>query len=214
MNNVQALSELYRAFDILNKKYFNSGLITPVITIQSNNRKNHAGWFTPQKTWESKRTDPKVDGAVVNDLAAFHEINICAEGLSRASELIIETLLHEMVHYQNTVADIKDMSNNAKHNKRFKEAAEKVELICDKDAKYGYGVTRPSEQLVAFIQAEIKPLEEAFEYYRVAIPKLIKPKVKSIFKYECPKCSLTAKGKEGIKILCQECNELMQMEPK
>ena len=210
MNNVQALQELYRSFDILNKKYFNNGLIVPVITIQTNNRKNSAGWFTVQKIWESKTGDPSID----KDYVAFHEINICSEGLNRTSELIIETLLHEMVHYQNTVADIKDMSNGNKHNKRFKEAAEKVGLICDKDAKYGYGSTRPSEQLVAFIQTEIKPLEEAFEYYRVTIPKLVKVKTKTMFKYECPKCGLSARGKEGIKILCDECKVLLQMEPK
>lgn len=45
------LEELYRAFDLLNVKYFEGKLPYPMITIQ-HTKKNFLGWCSTQKTWK------------------------------------------------------------------------------------------------------------------------------------------------------------------
>ena len=102
-----AVEELYRIFEILNAEFFNNSLDYPIITIQKA-RKGHFGWFTLDKVWTNKE-----------DTDAKYEINIGAEHLQDSTESIVDTLLHEMVHYQNKVNAIRDC-NGQVHNKKFK----------------------------------------------------------------------------------------------
>ena len=73
---------LEHAYGVLNEEYFDGVLPPVVITVQSSPKAY--GHYT---TWDAWRQDEK----------GYREINLGAENLSRAIELTISTLLHEMV---------------------------------------------------------------------------------------------------------------------
>lgn len=197
-----ALDELYRIFNILNNTYFNNNLPVPMITIQKTKRGGNLGWFTLDPLWEDKQGEEKK-----------YEINICAEYLNRELHEIVCTLQHEMIHYANKLADVKDC-NGQVHNKKFKNLAESVGLIVEKSKKYGYGHTSCSDGFKDFIENKVKPDEDSFVYFRniILTEKESKPKEKKIFNYTCPKCEEKIKAKKDRKILCVECECEFEME--
>lgn len=188
-----ALDELYRIFEILNKEYFSGKLNYPMITIQKTKRSGNLGWFTLDKVWEKKDTEEK-----------RYEINICAEYLSMELHEIVCTLQHEMVHYANKIAEIKDC-NGQVHNKKFKVLAEQVGLIVEKSKKYGYGHTSCSDGFKKFIDEVIKPNADSFTYFRNVPPKEKEKKEKTTFTYICPKCENKVKAKADKNIVCGDC---------
>lgn len=202
------LEELYRIFGILNEDKFDGELTEPVITIQKTKGRT-LGHFTVDRTWRDKNNEESEE-------TSYYEINIDPRWFnSRTPAEIVETLLHEMVHYYNKVNDIKDCSGNV-HNKKFKSSAEKVGLVVEKGKGVGYGYTSMSEALNTYVDEVIKPNEAAFEYFR-SVP--VKPsggsgggRKKSTFKYTCPDCGAEVKGKRDMTIKCGICDVVMKME--
>jgi hypothetical protein len=141
MSNTPAekeLEKLYRKFTPLFKNLAPDE--APRIMVQHNGGRRHAlGWFAAEQ-WippEAEVGEPLV-----------HEITITAESLNRSVEDIICTLLHEMTHYSNYVAGIKDVGTDHRyHNQRFKEKAESVGLLVGKDQRLGWSVTTASTKL-------------------------------------------------------------------
>lgn len=197
-----ALDELYRIFNILNTTYFKNNLPIPMITIQKAKSSGNLGWFTLDPLWEDQQNEEKK-----------YEINICAEYLNRELHEIVCTLQHEMIHYANKIADIRDC-NGQVHNKKFKSLAESVGLVVEKSKKYGYGHTVCSEDFKDFIDNEIKPNAECFMCFRniILVSKESKLKEKKIFNYTCQMCGEKVKAKRDKKILCIECSCQFEME--
>lgn len=200
-----ALEELYRIFDILNHDKFDNTLPVPVITIQKTGGKT-LGHFTLDKVWNNKNNSDS------DEEESYYEINIDPRWFcDRTADDVVETLLHEMVHYCNKISEIKDCNGNV-HNKKFKTLAEKVGLVVEKGKSVGYGYTSASNELKAYIDTKIHPNETAFEYFRATVIKPAKPKKKTLFKYTCPKCNQVAKGKRDIAIKCGKCDIVMKIE--
>jgi hypothetical protein len=197
-----SLEELYRIFDILNKEYFSDKLDQPIITIQKTKRNGNLGWFTLDMVWKDKDSEDRK-----------YEINICAEYLNGNAYTIVGTLQHEMVHYANKFAEIKDC-NGQVHNKKFKLLAESVGLLVGKSKKYGYGHTDCSDTFKKFIDNEIKPNIECFSYFRNVPPKDKEstPKEKKQFTYICPKCDEKVKAKKDKNIVCGQCECVFKMQ--
>ena len=195
-NNVVgiALDELYRIFDILNKKYFNGSLEIPIITIQKAKSSGNLGWFTLEKIWTDKNNEDEK-----------YEINISAEHLRDEINSIVGTLLHEMVHYRNKTNDIKDC-NGQIHNKKFASLAESVDLVVEKTKKFGFGLTSCSDRLDKFIEDEVKPDESCFQYFRSIILKPKDETEKKTCTYICPECEEKVRGNKGIQIHCVTCD--------
>lgn len=199
----KALDELYRIFDLLNKEYFKGRLLYPMLTIQST-KKKVLGWCSFNKVWTSQPPETA---------DSRYEITICTHHLQSPILDIVETLHHELVHLVNCMDNIKDCSDSQHHNKKFKVAAEKVDLICEKSTKYGWGITTPSAKFREFIETVVKPNAEVFKYFKEQEIKLpAKLPVKKVFKYICPDCQLEAKGRKDIRVVCQNCNKLLIME--
>lgn len=197
-----ALDELYRIFELLNKKYYDNELPHPMITIQAAKKPQLVGWFTLDKMWNS-------DAETEN---AKYEINIAAEGLKRDILDIVETLQHEMVHYCNKLSEIVDYHGKM-HTKKFKNLAEKVGLICHKDSRLGYGLTERTPEFTEYIQKTIQPDENCFTYFRTFIlKKQVAEKQKKLFKYKCPDCDTEAKAKKDVILICGNCNITLDME--
>lgn len=188
---------LEKAFDILNKEYFESALSKPMITIQSSPKTN--GHFTCDKIWK-------------DNADSYHEINISAENLNRPAQNVIATLLHEMIHlycYQN---GIKDTSRGGTyHNKCFKVEAEKRGLIIGYNSKIGHSPTKPTDALVQFIRES--KLDITFSHYREKEQQAVKSKKKSSTrKYVCPDCGQSIRATKEVHIKCADCDMIMECE--
>lgn len=167
-----ALDELYRIFNILNKDKFDENLPEPVITIQKT-KGTTLGHFTVDKVWKDKKV-LETNESTTEEPEAYYEINIDPRWFgNRSAEEIVETLLHEMVHYCNKVNEIKDCSGNV-HNKKFKTLAEAVGLVVEKGKSVGWGYTSLSDELKEYIQTNIKPDENAFEILELELPLSLK----------------------------------------
>jgi hypothetical protein len=207
-----AIKELGRIFEIFNEKYFEGKLHIPVITVQST-KKRILGWCTLKTVWQ-----PAIEKAMLTEEAekkSKYEINICAQHLASPAYSISETMLHEMIHLYNVMNDISDCTNSYYHNKKFKKAAEMIGLVCDKDKKYGYGLTSLSPELKKYVEEEVKPDDKIFKYFREKERTNSggsTTRKKRIFKYMCPKCGLEAKGKTGIHVVCKMCDKELEME--
>ena len=147
------------------------------------------------------------------------EINLGAESLHRPVENTIATLIHEMVHYYCHINGIKDTSrNNTYHNKRFKEEAEKRDLIISYSSSVGYSVTKPSDELIRLVYD--MGWENRIQLYRnihtnknvegtdksgsKGIGKEVDKK-SSTRKYVCPTCGLSVRATKSVRIACMDC---------
>lgn len=151
-NYHETVKMLDQLFDQLNKKYYNSEIGKPVITVMHDHTKSAYGWCTTQKIWKAGEEE-------------FYEINICAEYLNRPIAEVAATLLHEMAHLYNLEHDIKDCSGGGYyHNKKFKETAEAHGLVIEKVARYGWTKTSLQEETAEWIEKKVKI--EAFDLVR------------------------------------------------
>ena len=198
------ITNLYSAYDQLNKKLFKDELPEIIITIQSKPKTKNSiiyGWCTRDPIWCYKDEN--------NKEVYKYEINLVAEQLNRSYEDTICTLIHEQVHlYNNFVKHVEDCSSRQNHKLPFKEVAEKVGLIVEKGYRTGWSQTTlspPLRQIVDNLDVD----KSAFTLYRTTKEK---PKRevhrKPIYKYHCPKCGKEIKSNEEfLNVLCQDCNQ-------
>ena len=205
----RVLCSLERAFRLLNEDFFDGQLEMPIITIQSTPRAY--GHYSVHPIW------------TVNGEEKRHEINIGAGTLDRDIEYTIGTLLHEMVHYfDDCVLNVQDCSRGGVwHNRKFKETAERVGLICTKNEKCGW-TTAPSDALIEWI------LDHDIEEIRInrTEPTGIRvvggntaasggltltgsnPNSHSR-KYICPCCGNSVRATKQVNVICGDCMEKM-----
>ncbi len=112
-------SELHNAYDLINKKYFESKLPMVAITIQSESRRKLTmGWCTTKEVWGDKTGKVKM-----------YEINLTPEFLYLYFYETMDTLMHEMVHLYNIINGVQDVSRNGTyHNNVFKEESIKRDI--------------------------------------------------------------------------------------
>ena len=208
-----AIDELQRNFRKLNDIYFGGELEKPVITILADSSSGAYGWISVNKVWRSK------------DNKHYREINMCAEYLNREPVLIITTLLHEMCHLYNLQNNIKDTSRNGTyHNASFKATAERSGLIVGKNENYGFCITSPKPELIAYVNKNCRAgcfKLERQKTYRDGSPKTTKTgedgkerntsrTKQSMRKYVCPSCGLIIRASKDItdKVTCIDCDEI------
>ena len=198
---------LNKIFDLLNEEFFESSLSRPTITIQST-PKAYGHFSLREDTWISK-------------LGATHEINIGAGTLARPIEEVAATLLHEMVHYYNHVQGIQDCSRgNTYHNRKFKAAAECRGLIVEHHDKYGWTITKPSDELLEFVLrndlSDILINRNEFSGFQMpgtgthsGAEVTAPPRLSSSRKYICPCCGNSVRATKTVRIACLDCMQQM-----
>ncbi len=197
---------LNKVFDLLNAEFFESELSRPTITIQST-PKAYGHFSLREDTW-------------ISTLGGTHEINIGAGTLSRPIEEVAATLLHEMVHYWNYIHGIQDCSRgNTYHNRKFKAAAEAHGLIVDHHDKYGWTITKPSDQLLEVILkydlTDILLNRNEFSGFQItgtgthsgADFGTMAPHKSSTRKYVCPCCGMIVRATRNVNVACLDCDE-------
>ena len=191
----QVTEKLYLYFDLLNSKYFNDELVTPVITIQKDSGKKNTtcyGWCTCHPVWKTSEE-------------SYFEINIVADSLNRPIEQVIGTLLHEMNHLSNIQKGIKDVSgaSNQYHNAEFKKTAEQHGLCISKN-HYGWSETTISEETQEFLTSINA---QSFELFREREFKLAAaPKTQESHTYVCSGCDGKVKSKMEMNLHCMDCD--------
>lgn len=211
----RAAGQLEKMFRQLNQDSFGGELEEPIITIQST--PGAYGHVTVGKTWKRK-----------DDWR--HELNISADWLERPIEEITATLIHEMVHLYNIKHEIQDCSRGGSyHNKKFRDEAEKHMIHIEKDDKYGWTVTSPTEELLNYIifqgWEEFKMTRFPFGGLRgpggekkkggdtAATGEDGKPTPKKTsWKHVCPKCKAIARTTKEFPLICGICNVEMEIE--
>lgn len=206
---------LEKIFRALNADSFNGELDEPIITIQDT--PTAYGHVTVWKTWSVKENRQR-------------ELNIAAGTLQRPIEDVVATMLHEMVHLYNLQHEIQDCSRGGTyHNKKFRDEAQKHMLQIEHHEKYGWTITKPTEELIDYI---INKGWEEIMMNRTSLPFSIgggnssgssdkstgtaateKPKTKSNSrKYVCPKCKAIIRATRTVNVICGDCNIPFELE--
>lgn len=194
------LNQLENLFQFFNKEYFLNQLESPTITISPDITSGAYGWCTNWKAWKHSSEDE-----------GHYEINICAEYLTRPFEEVAGTMLHEMVHLDNLYKEIKDTSRSGTyHNNKFKETAEKHGLIVEKTEKYGFAITKLTDEA----KDKLKNFNhKSFDMFRDSAAKksnkTSKSKSSSI-KYVCPNCGLIIRATKEVRVECADCGVLFE----
>ena len=166
-----------------------------VPVIQTRGRKSKcAGWYEINQ-WSTREGED------------VHEITFCAEELNADPVDIVAIAVHEVVHFWCNFLQLKDVSTGGRHNKLFKEYAEILGLEVSKpyDA-YGYGYTRPSDDLRERIEKEFKPDVAAFSLFRIVKPSTTKPVKTNAWICECDSLTLRIPAKQTLDATCHKCN--------
>lgn len=194
---------LEKIFRALNQDSFNGEIEEPIITLKKTS--NAYGHVTVSDTWLRKGEGVK-------------ELNISTNYLTRPIEGIVATMIHEMVHLYNMQHGVKDTSRGySYHNERFRDEAEKHMIHIEKDEKYGWTITRPTDELLEYILekgwSEISmnegiDLSDRFGKGTGRPPKGTGTKSNSR-KYQCPKCKCSIRATKNVNIKCNDCDEIM-----
>lgn len=199
---------LEKMFRTINWDSFGGVLEEPIITIQTT--PGAYGHVTVAKTWRKGQE-------------MRHELNIAADWLDRPIEQVVATMIHEMVHLYNIQQGIQDCSRGGTyHNKKFRDEAERHMIRVDKDDRYGWTITSPTDELLEYI---LKQGWEEFEMSRGfhfgiggiggdkdgdSVPKgtrggEAKPKGSNSRKYVCPGCGAIVRATRDLEIVCKPC---------
>ena len=201
---IHDINAMYRE---LNEKLFSGKLEQAVLTVSPDNTKGAYGWMTNAKAWKADTMTDEITADRKNFKDGYHEINLCAEHLSRPIAEVAGTLLHEMVHLYNYQRGVKDTSRHGwYHNEAYRKAAESVGLIVEKTEKYGWSTTRLNDDLKAWA-------EENFTKFSLSRRVLNKKQKKTTkahsIKYVCPCCGNSVRATKPLSVRCDDCDELM-----
>ena len=202
---------LEKIFRTLNIDSFQGELEEPVITIQDT--PCSYGHVYVNKIW------------TVNQERRY-ELNIGATTLRRPIEEIVTTMLHEMTHLYNLQHEIQDCSRNGTyHNRNFKAEAEKHMLRVEYNEKYGWTVTKPTDELIDYVinkgweditmnrGALHFPADCSGKENAAGEPSTEKTRTKSNSrKYVCPKCKTIIRATRAVNVVCGDCNIPFELE--
>ena len=134
------------------------------------------GHITTMPAWESTEGE------------GFLELLITGQGLTRGGRSVFGTLAHEMAHAYNIARGIKDTDSNGRHNKKFKDTAERVfGLSISNHKSIGWSVTEVPEETANYWHGLIADIDEAITAVAGGLKSAPKPKKrnKNLLKATC-----------------------------
>ncbi len=198
---IETVKYLARIYDFCNANIFGGELVRPVITVQRDERNKTFGWWSVKKVWKENDKDE-----------GEHELNITAQELNRPVNEIAETMIHEMCHQYASVHNMQDTSRSGNyHNKLYKKIAETHGLSVEYTQKYGWTCTKLTDETAVLITQFVKDNPDNV-IYRLPVTKGQCVKTLSTRKYVCPICGNSVRATKEVRIMCVDCNELMQEE--
>ena len=206
-DNINAVyQQLQNAYAFFNQRFFDDDLPDCLFTLSPSYR-SARGYATRS-----------VCGYTENPVARDEiGLNLLCFG-KRSEEEITSTLLHEMVHiWQFRYGDTIPMPGY--HNKEWGEKMLKVGLI---PSATGYPDGKMIGRTVSHYIHDSGPFPKAFQDLKargyalsLVYQRPEKPKTESDQRtYRCDKCEVSARGKQGIHLICGICGKRMLMKPK
>lgn len=208
MTNYQTPTEelyngLQRAFNHFNKELFDERL-PPVVFTLTRKRKAH-GYFWAEQFKHREDGDPT------------HEIALNPDTMSRELPEILSTLVHEMTHLEQQ--EYGKPGKNGNHNREWVGLMEAVGLIPSNTGmpggkKTGRQMTHYIEPGGVFEAACEALLVTGFDLPYFTRPRETAEKKRDLSKVKttCPCCQAKAWCKQGMRIMCCDCNEEMVQE--
>lgn len=142
----------------------------------------------------------------------FREIAVTPDCLNEGLNRLITTLAHEQVHAYNGFRMKKDCSGK-RHNKKFKEACDMIDLPVEQDETIGWVTPTLSEDSKLYTDAMNLISDECKAYIKgIQYNETVKKKTKGQPAYVCPGCGLKARAKKGARMMCADCEEPMTEE--
>ncbi|WP_338984296.1 SprT-like domain-containing protein [Spiroplasma endosymbiont of Diplazon laetatorius] len=192
--------ELHSIHKQLNDFLFSSTLSDIKIAIETSKRRNSLtlGHFDPSQDWSDNK----------------NQITIWTLTLNGDYIRLIGVLVHEMVHQFNHERGIKDVENNQRHNKKFKEAAIAAKLnVSEVSSKAkGFNNTSVSQELRHYIENKLDFNKDLFKkmIHKDALSHEPKGYNKSN-KYICGCGTVINNSRiDPLKIKCLECNKVFE----
>jgi len=195
---IPAIQELTRCYQALVPLFAPSldSKNPPIILIQSRGKRNAYGWMA-RENWKQEES-------------SFNEITITAEYLARPTEEIMETLVHEMVHHANALDGIDDCSRNQYHRESFRDRAESVGLVVEKEGRRGWSKTALSNELKERIQG-LKVDAAAFKiFHREYEKRPVNRKPTKIWACECT----VVRSASVVEAVCSKCDKAFRESTK
>jgi predicted SprT family Zn-dependent metalloprotease len=196
-------SNLQKAYDYFNERLFENEL--PQCFITSNRSKNALGYYRP-------------DVFVDKDKNVIDEIAINPDYLDKTPKQILQTLVHEMCHKWQFFKGYK--TRRGFHNKQWGEKMVAIGLQ-PIDAQTGEDKLTGFKMSDRILEGDIFDLESdkllktiSFEFTNKLKEedKVKKERKKNRVKYVCQVCGKEVSGKKDIKVICGECEEVMESE--
>jgi hypothetical protein len=164
------------------------------------------GHITTMPAWESTEGE------------GFLELLITGQGLTRGGRAVFGTLAHEMAHAYNIARGIKDTDTNGRHNKKFKETAERVfGLEISNHKSIGWSVTEVPEETANYWHGLIADIDEAITAVAGGLKSAPKPKKrnKNLLKAVC-ECGKVIRASrtvlEECEPMCKVCDSVFKAE--
>ena len=190
---------LDRAFNHFNEKLFDNRL-PPVMFTLTRKRGAH-GYFWAEQFKHREDGDPT------------HEIALNPNTMDRTIEAVLSTLVHEMTHLEQQ--EYGTPGKKGHHNKEWVKLMERVGLIPSDTGmpggkQTGRKVTHYIDEQGPFVVAfqELMPFDLPY-FTQKTDTAGAKKKDLSKVKRTCPCCDAKAWAKQGMRIICGECDEEM-----
>ena len=194
---------LQRAFDFYNAELFESRL--PECIILVHRKRGAAGYFWAEQ-WQDQKGEEKM-----------HEIAMNPELFGRTVDKTLSTLVHEMTHLEQQ--EFGTPSKGGYHNKEWAEMMLAVGLTptttgVEGGAMTGRKVTHMIDAGGLFDVATQKLKATGAELSWLAVTPAKKEKKKDLskVKHTCPECGMKAWAKLGVRIMCNDCDEMLDAE--
>jgi predicted SprT family Zn-dependent metalloprotease/ribosomal protein S27AE len=192
---------LERAFNHFNAKLFDDRLPPVVFTLRAG-RKAH-GYFWAEQFTHRQDGDPT------------HEIAMNPATMSRELVDVLSTLVHEMTHLEQQ--EYGKPGKNGNHNKEWVGLMERIGLIPSNTGqpggkKTGRQMTHYIDPNGDFLTAASELVDTGFDLPFFTKPRegaKAKKKDLSKVKRTCPCCDANAWAKQGSRLICGDCDELM-----
>lgn len=191
---------LDRAFNHFNRELFEDRLPPVIFTLRAG-RKAH-GYFWAEQFAHREDGDPT------------HEIAMNPATMSRELIDVLSTLVHEMTHLEQQ--EFGKPGKNGHHNREWVKLMERIGLIPSNTGQpggkqTGRQMTHYVDPMGDFLTSASSLIDTGFDlpYFTKPREAAAKKRDLSKVKRECPCCSAKAWAKQGMKIICGDCEEVM-----
>ncbi len=165
----------------------------PILVVQPQGRRTTPTWFVPA-AWHGAGPPRHTTGG-----QARPEIGIAAEALAEPW-VVYAGVLHELVHLANVEANVSDVHPRRNyHNTAFRDLAESIGLIVERDGSRGWAVTSLSAELRHRLETDFRPNLAAFGAFRPEVPP-----APGLPRWECG-CPIRLRGAR-LAIHCHDCH--------